>query len=59
MRDVETAESENILVVCPFAFHQADIETLFFEKSLFDRGEDWGFAGKSDISDPDLVRLAG
>ena len=58
VRDIESAQSQDVLVVRPLAFHQFDVEALFLEETVFDRAEDWRFAGQSDIADPDLVRGA-
>ena len=55
MSDIETAESEHILVVGPFTLHQADIEPLLFEKSFLDRAKDRRFASQTDVADPDLI----
>ena len=55
MRNVETAESEDVFIICPFAFHQTRIEPFFLEKSLLDRGKDGRFASDPDIANPNLV----
>ena len=55
MGNVEPTEREDVLVVGPFAFHQADIEAFFFEKSFFDGGKYRRFTGQTDVADADLV----
>ena len=54
--NVEAAQSEDVFVISPFAFHQADIEAFLFEKSLLDRAEDRRFTGQTNVPDTDLVR---
>ena len=56
MSNIEAAESENVLVVRPFTFHQRDIEPFLLEKSFLDRAEDWRFARDADVANADLVR---
>jgi hypothetical protein len=55
VRDIETAERENVLVVCPFTLHQIDVEPFLFEKALLDRAEDRRFASNADVADADFI----
>jgi len=55
MGNVEAAESEDVFVICPFAFHQARIESFLFEKALLDRHKDWRFAGNADVTNSNLI----
>ena len=59
MRDVVAAEREHVLVIRPFAFHEADVEPFFLEEAFFDGGEDRRFAGEADIADADFCRARG
>ena len=55
MRNIETAESEDVFVVRPFAFHQTRIEPFLFEKAFLDRGKDGRFASDPDVANPNLI----
>ena len=59
MRDVVTAQSEHVLVVRPFAFHQFDLEPFLLEEAVLDRGENRRFASQADVADPDFVGVSG
>ena len=58
MRDVKSAQSQHVLVIRPFAFDERDVQSLFLEKALFDRGENGRFTSQTDIPYPDLARAA-
>src|ERR1043166_1043909 len=53
VRDVEAAEGEHVFVIRPLAFHHFHIEPFLVEKAIFDGTKDGGFAGKTDVTDPD------
>ena len=55
MSDVEAAKRQRVLVSCPVALHQFDLEPLFLEKTFFDRDENRRFTRQPDISHADLV----
>src|SRR5215212_2253370 len=56
MRDVVTAQRENVFVLGPFALHEFDIEVFIFKKTFFDRGENGRFAGQPDVADANFHR---
>ena len=59
MGDIESAQRENVLIIGPLAFHQADLESLFFEKAFLNRGKNRRFASQPDIADADFVGAKG
>src|SRR6185295_13981534 len=59
MSDIVVAHREDVLVILPIAFDEADIEAFFLEKPLLDCGKDRRLAGQADIAHANLVARSG
>jgi len=55
MSNVEAAQRQCVLVGCPVALHQFDLESLLLEETFFDRRVNRRLASDADITNADLV----
>ena len=55
MSDVEAAQSQCVLISCPVALHQFDLESLLLEKTFFDRRVNRRLASDADVTNADLI----
>ena len=57
VRDIESAQRQDVLVFRPLAFDEFDIEAFLFEKAFFDSGENGGFARDANVADADSMAV--